>query len=326
MARRLSFEGYDGSHPIAIQGIPAPLRGDGRAHSLVKALEIALSHEGLALGYDVLMGLCGLAFRTPPWPHPPAPTAADVDEAVATLADALSGCMALHRYTEAPTEDDVLDTVARAIDVEHLCVALGWGSEKDRWSVITGYDRGKTRLLGHCALDAPRERYEAWPPILRVLVAITDRPRPRGPEAVEEALRRGAQRWEEDGARLYAAWIEELRLLEEPPGAEHEVAVELLADARAAAAGFAEGVAGFEPEVPAAWLTSAAEHWRELVLLLEARGVPHSPEALDAVETPEGREDWANLLAIAAQHEEAAAAAVRQAHSVDYPPEEAAQW
>jgi len=326
VARRLSFQGYDGSHPVAIPGIIAPLRGDGRAHGLAQTLEIALSHDELSLGYDALMGLCGLAFRTPSWPQPPAPTIEDAAAAVGALSDALSGCMRLLRGIEAASEGALIDTVAAAVDAGRLCVALGWGSEKDRWSVITGYDRGKMRLLGHCTLDAPRERYEAWPPALSVLVAITDRPLPRGPEAVEEALRRGATRWSEEGAGRYAAWIEELRLLDEPPGAAHELAVELLADARATAAGFAEGVARYEPEVPAAWLARAAEHWRELVLLLEARGLPHSMEALDALETREGRADWADLLEMAARHEEQAAAAIRRAHSADYPPEEAALW
>ena len=226
----------------------------------------------------------------------------------------------------APSEAAALDAVAAAIDAGHLCVAFGWGSEKDRWSVITGYDRGKTRLLGHCTLDAPRERYEAWPPALRLLVAITDRPHPKGPAAIEDALAAGARRWTAEGAVRYAAWIAELRALDGPPEAAHELAVELLADSRAAAAGFAERVAGFEPEVPAAWLARAAEHWRELVLLLESRGLPHSLEALEALETRAGREDWADLLVMASRLEESAASALRQARSADYPPEEATPW
>ncbi|GEM_PF-5424822 len=325
MARRLSFQGYDGSHPVALPGVPAPLRGEGRAHSLAQTMEIALRRAGLPLGYGVVMGLSGLAFRTPEWPGTLHLAPQEIAQAVEELSQALGRCLTLTEGA-GQSEDEVLAAVARVVEQGRPCVALGWGSEKHEWSVITGYDRGKRRLLGHCLLDAPREQYEAWPPALAMLVTTAARPRPRGPEAVEAALQSGARRLEEEGAARYCAWIEEMRLLDDVPDPGHELAVELLADARTAAAEFAEEVAAYEPEVPAAWLARAGELWREVVRLLEARGLPGSAEALEALQTREGREDWAELLEAAARIEAEAATAIERAHRVDFPPEEAAEW
>ncbi len=322
LPKRLSFDGYDGSKPVAIPGVKAPLETDGRACSLARVLEIALDHAGLALGYDAIMGLSGLAFETPPWPETPIPSTSEFIRAIEAMSDALGGCITVYSG-DLPSKDRVLDTVATAIDAGRPCVAFGWGSNKDRWSVIAGYDRAKGRLLGHCVLPAPREKYESWPPTLTMLAALTGEPRPRGPDAITSALEDGAQRCREHAVERYRKWAEELRVLPEPPGSRHEQAVELLADARAAAAGFAERVADREEIVPAAWLTRAAEQWRELVLMLESRGVPHSQAALNALADPDGREDWANLLQMAARREERAARAIQKAWSADYPPEEA---
>ncbi|MFP4250310.1 MAG: hypothetical protein ACLFU7_11670 [Armatimonadota bacterium] len=326
MARRLSFDGYDGSKPVALPDVNAPLHGDGRACSLARVLEIALAHVGRPLRYDAIMGLCGLAFRTPPWPDRPSLTVAESRDTVHALSGALGDCMRFLGGESKPAEGEVLDAVAASVDAGRPCMALGWGSDKDHWSIIAGYDRGKEHLIGHCLLEAPRQQYESWPPPVEMLVTITADPRPRGPEAVTEALQAGAKRWDDESAARYEAWMREMRALDDVPGVAHEQAVEFLADARAAAAGFAEQVAEREREVTAAWLMRAAEQWRELVRLLEARGMPHSLEALMALETPEGREDWARMLEAAARLEEAAATSVRRASTVDYLPSEAQSW
>ncbi|MBD3291370.1 MAG: hypothetical protein GF393_00490 [Armatimonadia bacterium] len=326
MARRLTFDGYDGSRPVALPGVPGPVRGAGRAHSLARTLEIALKHAGLSLGYDAIMGLSGLAFRTPPWPDPPALTAEDATGATDALSKALGDCFTLHGGDAAADEARVLDMVAASISDGRPCVALGWGSDKDHWSLIAGYDRGKNRLIGHSLLDTPREQYESWPPAVDVLVVITALPSPRGPEAVSAALQTGAQRWSDQGLERYGRWIDEIESLDAPPDTRHERAVELLADARASAASFADQIAELERQTPAAWLVRAAEHWREVVMLLEARGVPGSPEAMAALETADRRSDWAGVLRAAAEHEAQAASAVRLSASADYLPEEAARW
>lgn len=326
MARRLSFSGYDGGKPVAIPDVPPPLRGDGRAHSLARCLEIALDRSGLSLGYDAIMGLCGLAFRTPPWPKSPAPTLYDATEAIQAISAALGGSLKILGHPTPGAGEKLIEAVADSVEEGRPCIALGWGSAKDHWSVITGHDRAKGRLIGHCLLDAPRGRYESWPPTAQVLVVIADRPSPRGPDAVRDALQAGACRWAEEGRERYRGWTEKMRSLDEPPSGGHEQAVELLADARAAAASFAEQVAALEREIPAAWLARAAERWRQAVQLLEARGVPHSPEALAALEDAEGREDWADLLQAASDLEDEAAAAVRLSLSADYLPDEASPW
>lgn len=326
MAKRLSFSGYDGSKPVALRDVPAPLRVGGRAHSLVQVLEIALAHLGLRPGYDVIMGLSGLAFRTPPWPETPAPTTGESRDALASISGALGDCLTVISGEQTANPEQVLDMVAASVDDGRPCMALGWGSDKEHWSIIAGYDRGKGRLLGHCLLDAQRRQYESWPPNVDVLAVMTAKPHPQGAEAVYDALKAGGERWPEESAARYTAWIEEMRLVNETPGLAHERAVELLADARTGAASFAGQVAAREREIPAAWLGRAAEHWREVVRLLEARGVPHSPEALMALETAHDREDWARLLEFAAREERKAAACVRLSATADYTPDEAPAW
>ena len=326
MPRRLSFDGYDGSKPVALRSVPAPVRGPGRAHSLAQVMEIALKHSGLSLGYDAIMGLCGLAFRTPPWPASPALTVEETIQAIRAISESLSDCLTVVAEDAATDEEHVLDLVETSIGEGRPCLALGWGSDKDHWSIIAGCARGKVRLIGHSLIDAPRDQYESWPPALSVLVAITTDPDPRGPEAVLEALQRGATRVSEEGAGRYGRWIEELEVLDGSPTGRHERAVELLADSRAAAAGFTEQVLELERETPAAWLTRAAGHWREVVRLLEARGVPGSREALEPLESAEGRADWVGLLRAARDLERHAASDVRLSASADYLPEEASPW
>jgi hypothetical protein len=289
-------------------------------------LETALKHSGLSLGYDAIMGLCGLAFRTPPWPDPPAVTAEEAFEAIEAISASLSDCLTVLGAEAASDAERVLDIVETSVSDRRPCMALGWGSDKERWSIIAGYDRGKHRLIGHSLLDAPRDQYESWPPDVDLLVAITSVPRPRGPDAISAALQSGAQRWENEGAERYERWLNEVTLPDAAPRARHERAVELLADSRAAAAGFAEQVAEHERETPAAWLSRAAGHWREAARLLEARGVPGSREATEALETLEGRADWAELLRMVADHEEHAAMAARLSATADYLPEEASPW
>jgi len=239
VAKRLRFDGYDGSKPVALPDVTAPLRTDGRAYTLARVLEIALAHIRLPLGYDAIMGLCGQAFRTPPWPDPPSPTVAESREAVQALSGALGGCLRVLGGENALPGGDVLDAVAASVDAGRPCLALGWGSVKDHWSIVAGYDRGKQRLIGHCLLDSPRSQYESWPPTVEVLVTLTAEPKPRGPQAITDALQAGARRWSDEGAARYRQWTREMRDLDDTPGTPHEQAVELLADARAAAAGFA---------------------------------------------------------------------------------------
>lgn len=325
MAKRLSFDGYDGSKPVALPGIDAPVRGPARANSLARVLEIALQHAGLRLGYDAIMGLSGLAFSTPPWPDASTVPTVEAIAALEALSERLGGCIEI-KSGETLSSDAVLDAVAASVDAGRPCIALGWGSDKDHWSIIAGYDRGKGRLIGHCLLDGPRSQYESWPPTGDVVAAIAHEPPPRGPEAVREALRAGARRWKQSGASRYRDWIAEMRLLADPPGGSHERVVELLADARTAAAEFAEQVAGYEAETPAAWLARAAELWREVVALLEARGAPFSEKAVESVATGAARADWADLLESAAALEAKAASAVRLSRSADYLPQDAARW
>lgn len=321
-ARRLKVQGSGADAPRAIPGVPAPLRTAGRAYSLVQVLEIVLDTAGLRLGYEIVMGICGLAYRTPPWPEEPKPSPEESLSAVKALGSALSGGISVVGDEGAPPAEALMEQVQQALETGRPCAALGWGSVKEEWSVICGCDTGRGRLLGHCLLDQPREQYESWPPDLELLVTLPAAPEPSGRKAIERALRCGYERLFAEARPRYGAWAQKLREMDEPPSARHEQAVEMLADARSAAASFAEEVALHEEEVPAAWLTEAAGLWHQLVDLLEARGAPFTPEAMKRLDTPEGREAWVRTLERAAHLDDRAARAVKCSTTADYLPQE----
>lgn len=306
--------------PTVIAGVDAPLRGTGRGHSIAQVLDLALREAGLSLGYDALMGITGLAFRVPAWPGAAGLTGDETAAAVRALDDALRGDVVLH---EAPETDAAMDIVRRSIDAGVPVAALGWGSAKESWSVICGYDTDRGRWLGHCVLDAPRKQYESWPPTHEMLVELPRSPRPRGREALRQAVRRAGASWSDSGERRYERWITELRETEEPPGIDHEVAVELVIDARTAAVGFLRRLAELEEPIPGAWLELAADRHLEAMELLESRGRPQSEAAMARLETRRGREMEADLLARALRSEQKAFRALRLALEADYPPDEA---
>ncbi|MGC9317462.1 MAG: hypothetical protein ACP5KN_05430 [Armatimonadota bacterium] len=317
-ARRLQVTSGDG--PTVLSGIAGPLRDVGRAHSLAQVLDIALAEAGLRLGYDAVMGMTGLAFRVPPWPDSAGLSREEIAAAVAGLDAAIAGGVRLH---EVESPHHAMRLGQEAVDAGVPCPALGWGSVKESWSIICGYDAASDRLLGHCLLDAPRERYEAWPPTVKLMIALPDSPSARGRAALTAAVQAGHRGWEESGRERYRVWIAAVEGLEAAPGPEHEVAVELLADARAASAGFLESLAELEEPIPGAWLRRAAELHRRVVEGLEARGATHSPEVMAALETAGGREAWVERLRALLRLEERAFEALRLSATADYPPEEA---
>jgi len=320
--RRLRVDGFDGSAPVAIPSVPAPLRGRGRANDLADVLEIAIAHTGLRLGYDLLMGLSGLAFRTPPDPFAAGIAREDTAAALTVLATALAPAPELHD-ARALGPGAVLELVAAAVADALPCAALGWGSVKDRWSIICGHERARERLLGHCLLDEPRAQYESWPPNPELLITMPAAPWPRGVEALTGAIRAAAAAWEGHGASRWAAWSRALRDLDAAPPVGHIAAVELLADARSAAAGFLEALAERLEPIPAAWLRRASERYRTLVEALETGGAPRGAEALALLAAPEAREAWADSLARAAVIDEAAAADLRLSLTATWTPDEA---
>ncbi len=320
--RRLRVDGFDGSAPVAIPGVPAPVRGRGRANDLADVLEIALARTGLRLGYDLLMGLSGLAFRTPPDPFDARIGREDAIAALDGLGAALEPAPEL-RDARGLGSDAILNLVAAAVDDGLPCAALGWGSVKDRWSIICGYDRRRERLLGHCLLDEPREQYESWPPNPELLIMMPAAPRPRSAEALTAVVRAAASAWQVEGAGHWLAWQRAVRELGGAPPAGHVAAVELLADARAAAAGFLEALAERLEPIPAAWLRNAAERYRALVEALEAGAAPRGPETLMLLEAPEPRAAWADALARATAFDEAAARDLRLSLEATWLPEDA---
>ncbi len=323
--RRLTVKRNDGDAPCALTGVPAPVRSPGRACALAQVLEICLDHVGLRLGYDTIMGLSGLALRAPHLPDDDA-LAAEERVALKTLAGTLTPALRVHE----PAPDDALRLVIGAIDAGLPCAALGWGSEKEAWAVICGYDRGRGRLLGHCLLDHPRMEYESWPAELSLLVTLDGPPRLQGREAIRSAVVRAAQSWHRDVGRAWERWI--AASAGAPPGtapalsddrphpaAAYSATAALLIDARAAAERFARVLAERQEPLPAAWLMRAAERFAREIELLESTMTGGVEEFAES----EQREAWADRLTAAARLDEAGFADLRRAWSADFGPEEA---
>lgn len=320
--QRLRVNGFDGSAPRAIPGVPAPLRGAGRAHDLASVLDIIVAQAGLRLGYDVVMGLSGLAFRVPVDPFAATLSAEDGVAAIERLSGAIEPGLKLHDGRGMPPSA-ILDAVAAAVDSSLPCAVLGWGSEKGHWSVIAGYDRSRERLLGHCLLDAPREQYESWPPNPTLLVTLPAHPRPRGVRALDEAIRAAGADWTAHAASRWAKWVRAVRELTAAPPSGHIAAIEMLADARNAAARFLDALADRLEPLPAAWLRRAAERYAALAEALETGATPRNEDALTDMADRAAREQWAEALAAAARIDEAAAADLRLSQEATWLPEEA---
>lgn len=322
--RRLTVKRNDGDAPCALTGVPAPVRSHGRACSPAQVLEICLDHVGLRLGYDAIMGLSGLALRAPHLPDDNA-LAAEERAALKTLAGTLTPALRVHE----PAPDEALRLVIGAIDTGLPCAALGWGSEKEAWAVICGYDRGRGRLLGHCLLDHPRMEYESWPAELSLLVTLDAPPRLQSREAIRSAVVRAAQSWRGKVGRAWERWIAAsagapsgtapARADERPHPAMYPATAALLIDARAAAERFARGLAERQEPLPAAWLMRAAERFAREIELLEAT----MTGGVEEFAGPEQREAWADRLTTAARLDEAGFADLRRAWSADFGPEEA---
>ncbi|MEA3246923.1 MAG: hypothetical protein U9Q74_12275, partial [Gemmatimonadota bacterium] len=199
-ARRLQIDDPDGTGPRALRDVRPPLRNAGRAHSLAQVLEIVFEVTGLSLGYDAVMGLSGLAFRTPAWPETVALTPEETADAVGALSGALSVSLRLQAADDT-APDELLRVVAESVQAGRPVAMLGWGAVKESWSVIAGYDPSRGRLLGHCLLDGPREQYESWPPSAEMVVVVEAAPRPGGRESVRQAIEAGADRWQSDGRK-----------------------------------------------------------------------------------------------------------------------------
>lgn len=297
--RRLTVARDSDQGPRALTGVPAPLRGRGREFSLAQVLEICLERAGLPLDYDAIMGLSGLAF-CPPIATPDTTLGAG-REAVETLSLALDPPLQVHE----PEPEEALQLVAEAVTAGLPCAALGWGSEKEAWAVICGYDRSRARILGHCLLDEPREQLESWPPELDLLVTMAGQPRFQGSEVLAGALERAANTWE-GVAAAWESWIELVHTGLDTSMPEHLTRVQMLADARATAALFLQAGAQHLEPIPAAWLLRAADGFERVVERIE-----NLPE--DA--------QWADHLEAVARIDEAAFTNLRLALTAEFEPE-----
>ncbi|MGD9497533.1 MAG: hypothetical protein AB7Y46_14625, partial [Armatimonadota bacterium] len=167
---------------------------------------------------------------------------------------------------------------------------------------------------------------ESWPPTVELLVTLPDRPRPHAPDALPRAVRARGETWQRSGEARYAAWIAAIEASQGPVAVAQIAAVELLADARNAAAAFLSALAERCEAIPAAWLRSAAERYRGLVERLEAADVPRTAEVLALLDEPQVRREWAEVLRGLMEVEAAAAADLRMAFVAQHPPEVDGEW
>jgi len=320
---RLRIDKPNDDGPKLIRSVPAPVQGLGRAHSLAHVLEISLAIAGMNLGYDDLMGLSGVAFRTPPWPDPPGLSQEETLAALEALNEAFDPALTVHGAEHALTPEEALQAASVSVDAGVPCLALGWGSVKDCWSIIAGYDRPKKRLLGHCVLEAARDAYESWPPQVTFLVTIPPGVKITGAPGFLGAVETAHQRWTSEGRARYRRWTGALKQPNRVTDSTQEAAVELLADARAAANAFVSRLAETVEGNRGAWLARAAEIYHGLLECLEARATPPRSGAAHAgLENTEWRATWAKQLAEVAERDEGAATALRRSPWAELPPEE----
>lgn len=316
--RRLSVPSTRDSGRRLLGAIPAPLQGQGRSCSLAHVLEIAYDYLGLRLSYNAIMALSGLAMRTPRWPGDPEPSREEWLAALGQLSQALGLQASVLGAEATPQEGEVMEYVVAAIDRGLPCVAFGWGSVKDHWSIITGYDRSQNALAGHCLLEEPRQGYELWPPELALLMAVS--PDLHLPEDPAQAVAAAAAVHD---PTLCRAWAEAVRDPAQPLDATYPHALHLLADARSAAAGFLQRLADSDDTLCGQWLAVATSHLYELVDLVEAATAAAAP-LLSAGPDPVAadREDLARRLEAIASLDELAFTALQQAPDAEFPPEE----
>ncbi len=320
--KRLVVSEPDDARRRLMPGVPAPLIGLARSHSLCQALEIALDQAGVGVDYDGLMAFSGLALRTPEWPGDPEPSREDYATALEAVDDALGGALRVQGLGGGAVDaSEAMEAVVAAIDAKRPAVAFGWGSVKDEWSVIAGYDENAGTVVGHCRLSEPRDGYESWPAAFDMLVTIEAEVRIDIERTLVGVIRQGHLGWDETGRVRYRRWIEAVREATECPEMAHERAVQLLYDSRSAAALFFEGVAEGDDSVCGAWLDHAAGLLAELVEMIEGRGgPPFSDAALASLAEDDGRARWAQRLERMAGIEDDVARALRRSLTAEYPP------
>lgn len=312
--------------------VSPPDQPDYRRCGLAQALAAALSYCGRTVEYSFIMGLTGLAFaigQADSFAEQP-PIAVPFDHLTAALrALGYEGRLAADSASLAP--EAVVEIISAEIDGGRPTVAHGWGAPP-AWALITGYDRSRSLLYGYLLVGEPQPPQEA-PAHADLILCLGKAGTPVPlPEAVGQAIIRGAQLWSnpppDSGP---AAYRNLLALLEnqdafagelgQNAAGGHETLIAALIDSRAAAIDFLQASAHLFPAIPAAWLQQAADYYTQLVDLLETRVPPvFDPLATEALTDPRWRQQWSACLGQVAELDMEAAGCLRRSLSADFPP------
>jgi len=300
--------------------VPAPAGLEAGSCGLVRALMAAIQHAGVPVGYDALMGLSGIAFMLT---MPDGPT--DLRTSDLTASRVLEGIRAVGLGANAQVFEagskPVADLVQGAVDAGRAVALLGWPNDGDDWSVITGYDPSRGIICGWPAHYRADSYLGAEPGGSAALLLQAGAEPTQQPQAVRQALAwalqqapRVAETYEQWATSLEGEWgtdpedPEMLRAV----GA-HEALCERLTDGRLSAARFLGHCVDMFSAVCSPWLAKAAQAYQAAAETLEARQPPvHDDRILQALVSPEWRQEWALTLQTVASHDAEAADCLRR--------------
>lgn len=281
MARRLNLTRPPLGDSRLLPDVPRPDLFTAGSCTLARALMALCAHRERVVGYDAIMGLCGMAFSLPV-----TESFLPADSESLRCSDVPAGLETLgldaRLWTGSPDAPPLADAARSAIDAGFAVPVLGWPEGESGWGIVSGYDLGRGVLCGwpqRVELDSYLGAAPAGS--LAVICRGTRVPSPK-PEAIERTLARVAANSEALGL-AYEKWCTSIderweRDPEHPDSLDrvlgHERLTEGLADSRAAAARFLRRAADVLGGVRAEWLLAVAETCDELSAAVEMRQPP----------------------------------------------------
>jgi hypothetical protein len=298
----------------------------GRDSTFTHCLQLVLEATGRKIGYDELMGLSGLAFRTQfrvdRWDvGNPDPLVGE--SCLKALFSAIGwDCKLQVARRDRPPEVDALRRAIRqSIDQGWPVLAANIIPPED-WGIITAYRRDRTWLCRSYNGGAERADRPAagWP---TAVVLLTRRhPRPPAKQAHIASLRRAVELFEKRrsgqralGQRAFDHWCESLRGIVDRHYFHPNFWTYIgLIDARAAAVRYLRSIRK-EFGQRGLHIASAAQWYdKEVQLLLKGlRDVPCESDFPDSLPPFEMRERQINILRQAQSYERSAIASLKKA-------------
>ena len=313
--------------------VPPPALPDYHRCGLAQALASALTYCGQTVDYSFVMGLSTLAFAVKqPDSFAEEPALAAPLEHIRAALQALGYESQIAADEPSLSVERIMQTVKTAVEAGQPTVAYGWGPDPPVWALITGYNRAQDLLYGYPIVGEAQPLLEVPPPT-KLLISLGPAGESQAQaEAVQQALSRGAELWDDPppdtGPRAYHTLLDLLAdgsafATDFPEGAvaAHEALIAGLIDARAAAMDFLPANAELFPDIPAAWLQQAADLYAPLVDLLETRTPPiFDSLTSQALADPQWRQEWSERLRQVAELDIEAGGCLGRAFSAEFAP------